>query len=444
MNPAGNSTEGPDLLLSFYGDDLTGSTDVMETLELAGVPTALFLGDPGVDDLARHPGVRAVGVAGTSRTMSVTEMDDALPDPFRLLSGLAPVFHYKVCSTFDSSPAIGSIGRAIEIARSVTGMTDPMPMVIGAPALGRYCVFGELYVRAEGVVCRLDRHPTLPDHPVTPMREADLLRHLSFQTALPTASIDILALDGPAEEMSKRYAAAVQGAPAVLLFDVLTPAHLEAIGALLWPLAARPARVVIGSSGVEAALVAAWRRSGVLGAAPPEATTDAVEQVLVLVGSCSATTRAQTNRATEQGYTLIRVPQDADPGDGPALASIVAPALDAWAAGRSVMVCTALSAGDCDDVSASRRLGSVLAEMAAIITSRVAPRRIVVAGGDTSGRVAARLGIESLRMIAPIAPGAPLCRAHSADPAIDGMEIALKGGGVGGPDYFERVRLGRA
>jgi uncharacterized protein YgbK (DUF1537 family) len=82
--------------------------------------------------------------------------------------------------------------------------------------------------------------------------------------------------------------------------------------------------------------------------------------------------------------------------------------------------------------------------MAAIITSRVVPRRIVVAGGDTSGRVAARLGIESLRMIAPIAPGAPLCRAHSADPAIDGLEIALKGGGMGGPDYFERVRLGRA
>jgi uncharacterized protein YgbK (DUF1537 family) len=70
-------------------------------------------------------------------------------------------------------------------------------------------------------------------------------------------------------------------------------------------------------------------------------------------------------------------------------------------------------------------------------------RRVVVAGGDTSGHVAGALGIYALDMVAPIAPGSPLCRAYAADAAFDGIEIALKGGQVGKPDYFEHVRRGR-
>ena len=106
------------LLLTYYGDDLTGSTDSLEALELGGIPTVLFLESPTQEQLARFPEVRAVGMAGISRTMTPDEMDAALPGAFESLKNFgAPLTHYKVCSTFDSSPEIGSIGRATEIGR---------------------------------------------------------------------------------------------------------------------------------------------------------------------------------------------------------------------------------------------------------------------------------------------------------------------------------------
>src|SRR5215207_6669485 len=106
-----------DFVLTYYGDDLTGSTDVMEVLEWGGVPTVLFLEPPDAETVRqRFPHARAVGVAGVSRTMSPQEMDEHLPASFAALKGLgASYFHYKVCSTFDSSPTVGSIGRATEI-----------------------------------------------------------------------------------------------------------------------------------------------------------------------------------------------------------------------------------------------------------------------------------------------------------------------------------------
>ena len=96
----------PGLLLSFYGDDFTGSTDTMEALAKAGLRTVLFLAPPGPEQMARFDGLRAVGVAGVSRSLSPAEMDAELPPIFEGLRGLnAPLFHVKICSTFDSSSA---------------------------------------------------------------------------------------------------------------------------------------------------------------------------------------------------------------------------------------------------------------------------------------------------------------------------------------------------
>ncbi|TIX33425.1 MAG: four-carbon acid sugar kinase family protein, partial [Mesorhizobium sp.] len=131
-----------DLLLSYYGDDLTGSTDVMEALELGGVPTVLFMRQPDDAQLAQFSHCRAVGLAGTSRSESQQWMDTHLKVAFGWLKTLeAEICHYKVCSTFDSSPTIGSIGRAIEIGRSVFAQ-DSVPLVVGAPQLKRYTAFG--------------------------------------------------------------------------------------------------------------------------------------------------------------------------------------------------------------------------------------------------------------------------------------------------------------
>ena len=106
------------LLLAFYGDDFTGSADAMEALTVSGVKTALFLGHPTEERLkARPSNLQAVGISGTSRTMTPSQMDDELPGQLALLNGLEPrLIHYKVCATFDSSPEIGSIGHAADIA----------------------------------------------------------------------------------------------------------------------------------------------------------------------------------------------------------------------------------------------------------------------------------------------------------------------------------------
>ena len=135
------------LWLAYYGDDFSGSTDVMESLALAGLRTVLFLEAPLPETLLRFTGVRAVGVAGVSRSMTVAQMDEELPTVFAALQSLgAPRVHYKICSTFDSSPQVGSIGRAIELGRASFNVTA-VPLVVGAPVLSRYCAFGNLFAQ---------------------------------------------------------------------------------------------------------------------------------------------------------------------------------------------------------------------------------------------------------------------------------------------------------
>src|SRR5204863_5465689 len=114
----------------------------------AGLRTALFLAPPSTEALAQVGPLDAFGIAGDSRAMTPEEMDEALPPVFDALarSG-APVVHYKVCSTFDSSPAIGSIGRAMQIARR-SFPRGFIPVVGGTPPLRRYCAFGHLFARA--------------------------------------------------------------------------------------------------------------------------------------------------------------------------------------------------------------------------------------------------------------------------------------------------------
>src|SRR5215471_15298009 len=129
-----------DLLISFYGDDFTGSTDAMESLARCGVRTVLFTNPPTKEQLKRYPGIRAYGVAGMTRSMPPNEMEKALRPVLQSLreSG-SPLVHYKVCSTFDSSPTVGSIGRVIDVAVEIFG-AQFVPLLVAAPALGRHCV----------------------------------------------------------------------------------------------------------------------------------------------------------------------------------------------------------------------------------------------------------------------------------------------------------------
>lgn len=205
---------------------------------------------------ARQPRSSSQGSLGSVRSASrgIANPDAGangaeLPPAFEALraSG-APIIHYKMCSTFDSSPTTGSVGRAIELGRKVFG-EQPTPLVVGAPVLGRYVVFGNLFARSglDTEPYRLDRHPTMSRHPVTPMTESDLRRVLAAQTALPVELVDVLQL----EQLGDRGWTVAPGMPApVILFDTLREAHLPVIGRVIEDLARNGPLFVVGSSGI--------------------------------------------------------------------------------------------------------------------------------------------------------------------------------------------------
>lgn len=454
MTSADERTAPPRYLLSYYGDDFTGSTDVMEALSLGGVPTVLFLEPPTPEQLAAFPDARAVGVAGMGRAMTPEAMNAQLPGVFKDLAALDAQFcHYKLCSTFDSSPTLGSIGRALELGLERFPQAF-VPLIVGAPVLKRYVVFGHLFATAGGVTYRLDRHPTMPKHPATPMTESDVRRHLSAQTDLDTDLIDVLVLAQGAEASTERVGAS---AADVIVFDTLTNEHLETLGELLWR-SKESIRFVAGSSGLEYALVAYLQRQGKvtpLRAPPRAAETDAI---IVVSGSAAPATAAQIDEAEQRGFAPIRigaaklVHPDHERGEHTRLMRLARTVL---AQDQSPLLYTArgpddpalgdtrlaLAALGLPSSETSRRLGTALGELLRDLLQASGIRRACITGGDTCGYAAAQLGLYALELLTPVAPGAPLCRAYAGDDA-DGLELALKAGQVGEPDYFLRIRDG--
>ncbi|HEY4298601.1 MAG TPA: 3-oxo-isoapionate kinase OiaK [Paraburkholderia sp.] len=447
---------GKGLLLAYYGDDFTGSTDAMDALSAAGVPTVLCLDTPSPDLLARFPDVRCVGLAGSSRGRSPEWMRDVLPAAFAGLAALgAPILQYKVCSTFDSSPRVGSIGAAIDIGTKLMP-AHWSPMVVGAPRLKRYQLFGNLFAAVDGAGYRLDRHPTMSRHPVTPMDEADLRVHLARQTSRRIELIDMLQLR--AGEGAARVKALSAADTPVVMIDVLDEQTLVEAGRLVWEQRAGGV-FSASSSGLQYALAAYWRTRGWLPATPSLPVARPVEQIAAVSGSCSPVTATQIGWARANGFHVERLdlPRALDPHtSGGEIRRAVDAAAEAIRQGSSVIVHSAEGPDDpavqaFDAIAraagqtryeAARNVGGALAEVMRQLLDRVALARVVVAGGDSSGEVASTLGIDALSVAAGLAPGAPLCRAWSSSARRDGLEIVLKGGQIGGADFFATVRAG--
>lgn len=451
------STQWPDgLLLAYYGDDFTGSTDAMEAMTAAGVPTLLCLQTPTPELLARFPDVRCVGLAGSSRGRSPQWMDDELPHAFASLAALgAPILQYKVCSTFDSSPHTGSIGRAIDIGvRHMRGRWSPM--IVGAPRLKRYQAFGNLFASVDGEGHRLDRHPTMSRHPVTPMSEADLRVHLRGQTERRIGLIDFVQLRAP--DVRERLNALTSDDSPIVMIDVLDEETLAAAGKLVWE--GRGEGVfTASSSGLQYALAAHWRANGLVPQTPGLPVASPVDVIAAVSGSCSPVTAGQIRWARDNGFRVerldLRRALDAQSREAE-IERVVGVAVRAVSDGRSPLVFSAEGPDDpavlaFDDIAsqaglsraeAARRVGEMLADVMRRVLDRAPLRRVVVAGGDSSGEVAGKLGITALSVAAGMAPGAPLCRAWSGDAARDGLEIVLKGGQIGGVSFFGNVRDG--
>ena len=439
----------PQRLIAFYGDDFTGSTDVIEVVSSAGLAAVLFLEPPDAERLARFPEARVIGIAGISRSQTPGWMDENLPAMFASLRATgAPFVHYKVCSTFDSAPGIGSIGEAIRLGLQAFA-NRPVPLVVGAPSLRRYVAFGNLFAGFGDATYRIDRHPVMARHPVTPMAEGDLRLHLAGQADLSIGLIDLPLLGAldPKNDWLRR----ITGAPNVLLFDTVDETSLRRVGALLWSLAGTKPAFAVGSSGFEYALVAAWHEAGLLPPLPILVQPAPVERLFVLSGSCSPVTARQIGFAQRAGFVALRVdPRELMEEAG--FAQALARSLDLLAEGRDVLLHTAEGLEDADNLSLSEtermtfndRLGATLGRLLRQVVQRSGLRRVVIAGGDTSSHAVRELGLYALTFAAPLAPGCPLCHAHAEDPDTGRLEIALKGGQIGQDDFFLRAKGGAA
>lgn len=459
----------PELMLAFYGDDFTGSTDALEFLSRAGARTALFIEPPSPEQLGRYQGLQAIGVAGMSRSMVPEKMEQELRPAFSALRALGvPHVHYKVCSTFDSSPAIGSIGKAIDVGAEIFSAPF-VPLLVAAPALGRHCVFGNLFARmgigSKGQIYRLDRHPSMSRHPVTPADESDLRLHLARQTAKQIGLLDILQVVLPEEQAQEALAALIGSGAEVVLIDGLFQEQMAGIGRLIDAYAS-PAKPLfsVGSSGIEMALGAFWKEQGRLSPQSHWAPPGDAGPLLVVSGSCSPVTSGQIAWATSQGFAEISLDTEAIARDGDissAVADCGAAAVSHLKEGRSVIVHTSRGADDervgkTDDIFKKQGLGqttvrsrtaylygTALGQIVRTAAEKTNLKRIVIAGGDTSSFAARAMGIEAVEMIAPISPGAPLCRAFAPGSPVDGLEVNFKGGQVGPEDYFGMVLLGK-
>lgn len=465
-----NSTNKPQTLkLAFYGDDFTGSTDALEVLAFGGLRCALFLSVPTLAQMAMLGGFDAIGVAGASRAMSPDEMDAELPDVLSRLAALTPqIVHYKVCSTFDSAPAVGNIGRVIELSRAA--FPQPVvPIIASTPALGRYCLFGHLFARSgtDGEVYRIDRHPIMSVHPVTPMQESDVGLHLRKQAPLAIGNLPLTRLDTQSPAELAEHIRDMAPARQAVVIDGLSPDHLTTTGDCLQHMAAglEAPLFVVGSSGVEYALTQSWPDQKAAASADRYGSFEAVDQVLVVSGSASKLSAMQIETALDAGFREVAIDVEAltiGPDTAAAEARLVSDVVSALANGASVVMHTARGPSDPrvarliqglqmrgDSLEQARhQSGRLVSERLGIVVDAIVRRhrlrRLVLSGGDTSSRITQALGPDALEIRARLSPGAPLCAVLSSAPHLSGLELALKGGQMGAADYFVRALRGSA
>lgn len=445
---AAGDRPGARLRVAFYGDDFTGSVDVLLQFARRGWSARLFVGRPSEAALAEAATTNdVVGIAGVARSLPTDLIESEVGPALDLLLSTDPdIVQYKACSTADSSPAVGSIGRVLEASRSRFAGTAPI--LFAQPDFGRYTAFGHHFAAERGTVYRLDRQPTMSQHPSTPMHESDLAEHLRLQTSLPLSNIPFTQYPAPGDPELRDRSHAADSSPdaaphsgpssegpghplaarirdsgaAGIVLDALDESHLRVVGEALQGLP-RPV-FAIGSGGLSHAIAIADPQE----ADPIPSRGSETGPVLVVSGSRSAATRRQADHAAAAGW-LVR---PLDLAGGP-LDDVVA----ALAAGRSVV----LTSDDADACGIDDVLPAIAAASAVAIRAALAhTRRVIVAGGDTSSRVTGLLGVTSLSIAANPWANVVLLRAHAASSDVDGIELLLKGGQVGDDDLFEAIR----
>jgi 3-oxoisoapionate kinase len=421
------------ILLAFYGDDFTGSTDALEFICNAGAKAMLFIEPPTKKQLANYPELDAYGVAGITRSLPPDEMEKILLPAFKKIkaTGVEHV-HYKVCSTFDSSAIVGSIGRAIDCGATVF-KNKIIPVLGGTPALGRYCVFGNLFAKmgtgSDGEIYRIDKHPSMIKHPVTPMHESDLRIHLGKQTNKKIGLVNWIH-----QKNTFAYWEYIYGDNEIVLLDTLTEGQLYKIGK--WLIAQQQddkPLFTVGSSAVEMALGKYWNDKKILSKKVIKQSYGNAKPLLVVSGSCSPVTKKQIEVAIENGFTEIIIDASKIADGKNVEENIQLEINDLLAKNKNVIVHTG---NKLNKNLSSEQLGTTLGNIVKEAVLKLNVKRVIVCGGDTSSYAARAMEIEAVELIASLVTGAPLCRVRSKNKNIDGLEVNFKGGQVGGENYF--------
>ena len=437
--------------LAFYGDDFTGASDNAAQYARHGLHTLLFFSNPTPEVLKKAAqSYDVIGIAGTARSLPPEQIADELLPVLDNIQQLGVNFiQYKCCSTFDSSPSIGSLGEAIQLMRRVWPQSF-VPVFSATPEFGRYTLFGHHYARAGNQVYRLDRHPVMSRHPVTPMHESDLAKILADQGFKSTRLIDLRLLDE--HEKNPNALSTLIANEDSAVFDGYTQQQVVTGAASLWQLARSRTICALAAQGLAHALGTHLREQNQIAAPQPTHTLAPVDRLLVLSGSCSALSAAQIDWAIAAGFQEIRItPEQLIGTDKHTLKSLEDQMLDALSAGKSMVIYTAKGPDDNHlaaaldklpaNVSApafiANRIGLLYSRLAHTALARAGLTRLVVAGGDSSSFTMRQLGARALEIKAShFKQNAHVCTLISDDPLINGKEVLLKGGQVGADDLY--------
>jgi uncharacterized protein YgbK (DUF1537 family) len=413
-------------LLGAIADDFTGATDLAGMLVKGGMRTVQMIDVPAQEESVAD--YDAVVVSLKSRTAPVGW---ACAQSLAALAWLRAVgcrqFFFKYCSTFDSTDQ-GNIGPVADALLEALGARFALACP-AFPANARSVYQGHLFV---GTV--LLSESGMENHPLTPMRDPNLVRVLGRQTRggvglVPYATVakgaaSIAAAMEALEAAGQRYA----------IVDAVSEQHLLAIGE-----AAADHKLITGGSGIAMGLPENFRRAGLLPAAAEAAAARlpaVTGHAAILAGSCSPATLGQIAEATELPRLQL------DPLVNPDSERLAAEAL-AWAKGKlgTAPILIAASAPPEKVAALQAQLGreragtlieTTLARIAEGLIAR-GVRRLVVAGGETSGAVVARLGVRRLTIGEEIAPGVPWTFAEGSGPK---LLLALKSGNFGARTFF--------
>jgi uncharacterized protein YgbK (DUF1537 family) len=409
--------------LGCIADDYTGGTDVASALRRQGLATLLLFGLPRPDWAAA--GADAVVVALKSRNLSPAEAVAVSRAAQRWLTeqGIGRLF-FKYCSTFDSTDD-GNIGPVADALLEGTGSRFSV-VCPTSPEHGRTVHQGHLFVGD-----RLLSESSMRHHPLTPMTDPDLVRVMGRQTPHRVALVPSeIVRQGPTA-VATAFAGLRDQGVRFAVTDATTDDDLATIAA-----ASRDLPVVTGAAGLVRLLGAAAARVADRGTEGEQVSTAPLPggPALILAGSSSATTLEQVARARER-FPAYRLDPAAtpDPGD------LRAKAVD-WIGrhleGGTVLVYASAPPSDRDQAppGASRAIELTMAELARAAVGR-GVRRIVVAGGETSGAVVDGLGIDRVVVAREEDRGVPWLVTSGPAP----LALLLKSGNFGRPDLLVRA-----